>query len=55
MHPEVSHSFAKAGVIRDVVAISKIYPAYGGKISLLEQPAKYQLVGRVMAYQGNDA
>ena len=29
--------------------------AYGKDLSLLDWPVRYQLVGRVMAYQGNDA
>ena len=29
--------------------------AFGKDLSLLDRPVRYQLVGRVMAYQGNDA
>ena len=29
--------------------------SYGKDLSLLDWPVRYQLVGRVMAYQGNDA
>ena len=28
---------------------------YGKDLSLSDRPAQYQLVGKVMAYQGNDA
>ena len=62
MNPRVRNSSSKDEVILDGPCANfeqKIFLclklAYGKDLSLLDQPVRYQLVGRVMAYQGDDA
>jgi hypothetical protein len=62
MNPKVRNSSPKGGVILDGLCANCEHKiilclefAYGKDLSLLDQPVRYQLVGRVMAYQGNDA
>ena len=40
--------------LRESVANTR-WSRKGKDLSLLDRPARYQLVGKVMAYQGNDA
>ncbi len=62
MNPRVRNSSSKDGVILDgpyanfeqKIFLCSVF-ASGKDFSLLDQPVQYQLVGRVMAYQGDDA
>ena len=50
IYPQVRYSLAKAGVIPYVMTTLKVF----ARRSLGEEPAAYQVVGRVIAYQAYD-
>lgn len=50
-YPEVWHNSAKAELIPDVL---RTYFVLSKDLSLQERPMVYQLVGEVMAHQGDD-